>query len=159
LPARPAADWLETTMQHQGSLMGYLPGLLTLDDRGRVVKALMAGEIDRFELTEAAWDVLALATGFEWWWVGHRLLQSVIAGWAEIGGWLMTIGMDPTIRPVGAILLATLNRVQENAAQVEKKDRNNFYSQLCMPPRDHPNYRELLQTVGAVVLSDLAKQK
>jgi len=159
LPKLPAANWIEATLVSRGRLVGYIPGLLPIDDRARIVSALMAGEIDRTELAEATWDVLTLATGFEWWWVGHRLLQALVSGWAELGGWLLSTGMDPTVRPVGAVLLASLHRFQEGAAQAENSDRNNFYSQLCMPPQDHPRYRELMETVGAVVLSDLAKHQ
>jgi hypothetical protein len=151
-----AAAWVGNTARYSGSLRAYLPALLVPADRGWVADELLAGRVSIAELDEAAAALIAEASGFQWWWVAHRLLLGVAAGWATVGGWLYSTGFDPAVQNVAALLVTVYNRLTESAAGMETTDRAQLFQQLCMPPPELPDYREMMQIVGSVVLGDMA---
>lgn len=156
MPVRTAADWIAATQSHHGHIAGYLPGLLTPDDRATIADLLIAGDLKRADLELAAHDLIAVATGFDWWWVGHRLMVWLVAGWTQFGPRLIRGGHRFDEEPVGNVLLGLLGMIQEHMGTQEVPQRQAFISELCMPPRELADWDELFELVGAMVLNDTA---
>jgi hypothetical protein len=156
VPAATAADWIRATQSHNGNLPGYVPGLLRLEDRGELTTALLDGTIARRDLDEAAYALIAEGTGFDWWWVGHRLMLYLVAGWTQFGPRLLSIGRRLDTDPIAAVLMSMLGFINEHMAQLETPDKQRIIAELCMPPDFLPDYDDLLDSVGSLVLNDLA---
>jgi len=155
VPPRTAKDWLTVTVEHNGRLAGYLH-LLSVLDRLEVIGSLMDGHITETDLSEAIWDLLAVATGFDWWWVAHRLLMSTAADWANVGGILLRTGFDLETRPVGALVMTVYGLYREQMVKaMTAEERAAAMQELCMPPKGLPDWAEQMQIVGAQVLGDM----
>ena len=156
MPVRTAADWIAATQSHNGLVSGYLPGLLADEDREHIAGRLIDGDLDRAEMHAAAWDLIAVGTGFDWWWVGHRLMCNLVAGWTQFGPRLVNLGHRFDQEPIAAAVLGMLGMIQEHAHSLEVADRQRIISDLCMPPPELPDWDEQLQRVGELVLHDTA---
>lgn len=155
MPRRSAADWIEATWEQDGTYFAYVPGLLLVEDRETIGEALLRGELDPMVVREAAWDAIAVGTGVEWWWVGHRLLHTIAEAWTQVGAPLVGSGFQPEHQPIGALIGAVIGQIQQNLAAKEPAERQQIIAALCMPPTELPNYRQMMQVVGAATLADM----
>lgn len=103
VPALSAADWLQVLLKENLTLGDIVPGLLAPGEQDEINMALIRGDVTGKDVGETAEDVLAVATGRDWW-IPIRLVAIAGASWDVVGAKIGQLGLDWTSTPFGAWL-------------------------------------------------------
>jgi len=129
IPPLPATRWFLAVLDDEEPLP-IVPGLLGPDDEEEILEALLGGRVGVDDLVRASRDVLATASGWNWW-EADRLIRGAAAQWRHVGGELTVHGVDPGTASLGAVLGAIYALAVRN---MTKEQRFTFDSQLSSPP-------------------------
>lgn len=127
---RSAAEWLIVLVENPLDPAAILPGMLADGDQGELEDALLSGQVSAQELHDVALEVIAAASGRDWWWT-LRLVQTMVGSWLLIHGTLVAAGVDLSRMPLGAALDAIYVTC---ATRMDKEHRQAFDRELEMPP-------------------------
>lgn len=127
---RTGAQWLEVLLPNPLELGDILPGMLGEAEQEELEEALMAGTVSESDIREACYEVIALASGREWWWT-LTLVQSATTVWLQIYGQLVAQGVRFDSLPLGAVLDAMYATI---ASRMSKEQLLSFNSELSKPP-------------------------
>lgn len=130
IPALPAADWLDAL---NGTWLDVVPGLVD-DPAGDLDDLLVDGTVDRAAREAAARDAVAAAAGMPWW-TASRLAVTLNQQWNSVGSELLLRGVDPGVRPLGAVLSATYWAL---ARHLDAQKRAQLDIDLDRPPKGVP---------------------
>lgn len=125
---RPAADWILATLEPEHE--SYLPGMLDEEQHWALMDALEDGLITMDDLVAANRDALEQMSGWRWW-SASKLIATMGAQWETIGGLLVLAGVDPEVKPLGAVLGALYSRIWVDSSQ---KDRAKLAQEVATPP-------------------------
>ena len=143
IPPRPAADWMAAMC---GQEAFPLIGMMSARAQSEVMVDLLAGRVTIDQLTDIARRALAAVSGMLWW-EADRLIRGAVAQWRTIGGELTRLGVDPAVRPLGAVL----NAIYVIAVRsMTREERATFDSELSVPPPDASHADRLAVTAASV---------
>ncbi len=119
IPALPAAPWMLVLLEKGWA--DIVPGMCE-GDLDHLYDALVDGDITTTECEQAAKDAVSAVAGCDWW-VAVKLLHSAVADPATMGELRMS-GVDPTVAPLGAALVAlyriyTRDKERKDIAKVD----------------------------------------
>lgn len=123
-----ARQWFELLWAEDFTVTDIFPGLVGAESE--MLDAIFAGEISLKEVVEIAFEVIAEATGYEYW-VAFRLVAVIREAWMQTGGKLTQIGVDPERVTIGAYLTASLAFYAEN---MDAKKAVELFEALRQPP-------------------------
>lgn len=125
-----ADEWLTILLEDPLDLSNILPGMLEEDAERALEDAMIEGLVTEKEVTDATLEIITLSAGRDWWWVLHLVLFAASA-WPIVYGRLITLGVQPSVMPLGAFL----NAMYLSCVQVMDKDqRREFDRDLERPP-------------------------
>lgn len=124
IPAMPAGPWLLALLA--GTVTAVVPGML--DDGDDVDDLLLDGDLPWDELERAALDAVEAASGMRWW-TAYRLARAATS--TELGGEVLSRGVDPGRLSLGAYLLAAYRLAVRHMAE---KKRREWERELDKPP-------------------------
>lgn len=111
IPAMSAAQWLEILWAEPIDLTDIWPGLGNAFSE--MIDALFDGDTTADEAVEVACEVVAEASGLDYW-VAFRLAACLRVSWLQVGGALLKGGLRPEEVSLGTYLVATLAFLAEN---------------------------------------------
>lgn len=101
VPAMMAAGWLELLMTDRMTMFDIVPGLLPDEDVDEIDLAMLEGILEAEEVVKMAEEVLAVASGRDWWFT-VRLIGVAKASWDAIGGEMAKAPVSPERMTFGA---------------------------------------------------------
>lgn len=135
IPALPAIDWLRVLIPEDISVLDVVPGLFPDDVRVLVEERIMSRSISREELLKAAFDVITVASGRDYWFT-VKFLAVCRVSWDAVGGVLARSGIDARTIPLAAWIDAAYHIAREIIASGKDGSQNlvRFTSELEAPP-------------------------
>lgn len=132
IPAYSADRWLEALLQDRVRLTDIIPGMLEPDAEDAVTEALIDGTLTREELENLVWEVVAIASGREWWstlmLIGNAKHPQYVD---HIRGQLALHRIDATKMSLAAWVDAIYAIFTQNMGA---EDRQKFQTMLARPP-------------------------
>lgn len=127
VPHRNAAEWVDAAHTRLGP-GGMLLALVREGTRENLRDALVAGDLEADQLSEASHELIQTATDWKWWEATRLLLVSADT---QVLGRTVARGMDPWVLTVAQWCAGVYFLCTEHA---DDKGRMKFDAQLSTPP-------------------------
>lgn len=136
-----AADWLEVIWDEEFTLLRVFPDLAGNEAIDAMYEDMFEGKMTLEEVCQISLESITELSGYDYW-VTLRACFTLREAWIELGGRLLSRGVDPQKMSLGAYLTAMFALLVD---KMEPKKTVQFFESLREPPETEEEARKEMQ--------------